>query len=142
MRTFVYRSECEKADCPMWTKAHWSHRRASYRCRHGYKRARTKPASRPKILYVREDRLLACVRHARVLHQHPELCGLEPDAVAGYFDTHNMIIVCDYDAWTIETDTATITINEWSNLPWTTEIPAQRSGDQPIREEKLRSVWK
>jgi hypothetical protein len=122
--------------------SHWAHHRASYRCRHGYNSARTKPVSRPKILYVREDRLLALIRHDRSLRrQHPELLTMEPNAVAAYLDAHNMIIVCDHNTWMIETDTATIALTEPPNLPLTAGIPAQWSGDQSICEEKSRFVW-
>jgi len=122
--------------------SHWAHHRASYRCRHGYNSARTKPASRPKILYVREDQLLARIHHDRALHQqHPELRTIDPDAVAAYLDAHNMLIVCDHDVWIIETDTTTITLTESPNMSWAAKIPAQRSGDQPIREDISRSVW-
>jgi DNA invertase Pin-like site-specific DNA recombinase len=128
--------------CGRIMDSHWAHDRATYRCRHGYNSARTKPAARPKILYVREDHLLARMRYSPALHQqHPELRTIDPGAVAAYLDAHNMLIVCDHGTYAVETDTATIPLTQPPNRPWTAKIPAQRSGDQPIREEKSRFVW-
>lgn len=44
--------------CDRRMDAHWVHGRPGYRCRHGYSSAAPRPASAPRALYVREDRLL------------------------------------------------------------------------------------
>ncbi|MET8091492.1 hypothetical protein [Micromonospora sp. NPDC005220] len=60
----------------------------------------------------------------------------DPGSVAGYLRLHNMVIVCDDDAWTIETDTAVFPLTApTSVLPRTAKIPAQRDGDRSKREE-------
>ncbi|MET7880688.1 hypothetical protein [Micromonospora profundi] len=67
----------------------------------------------------------------------------DPDSVAGYLRLNNMIIVCDHDAWTIETDTAVLPLTAPTNaLTRTANIPAQRDGDRSKREEKSRFVGK
>jgi hypothetical protein len=54
-----------------------------------------------------------------------------------------MIVACDHDAWTIETETASTTLTLTANyLPGLAKIPAQRNGDQAKREEPSRLVWK
>jgi hypothetical protein len=131
--------------CGRLMDSHWVHRRATYRCRHGYNSARSKPtSSRPKILYVREDHVLACIRLCRqLLQQHPELGDADPDTVADHLGANNMVILCDHDAWVIEADTATIPLAAATGLLLTTtaKIPAQRNGDQQERDQTSRSVW-
>lgn len=124
--------------------SHWVHERPSYRCRHGYSSTRAKPSPRPKILYVREDQLLDRIRHDEQAHRlHPRLRGSDPNAVAACLLDNNMIVVCDHDAWTIETETASIRlIPTASCLPGVAKIPAQRDRDQPKRQEPSRFVWK
>lgn len=54
-----------------------------------------------------------------------------------------MILVCDHDHWTIETDTAVFPLTApTSILSRTAKIPAQRDGDRSKREEKSRFVGK
>jgi hypothetical protein len=54
-----------------------------------------------------------------------------------------MIIVCDHEMWTIETETDVIPlVAPQSVLLTTAKIPAQRDGDQLDRERISRSVWK
>ncbi|WFF00260.1 hypothetical protein [Micromonospora sp. WMMD964] len=67
----------------------------------------------------------------------------DPDSVAGYLRLHNMIIVCDNDAWTTETDRAVFPLTAPTTvLTRTAEIPVQRDGDRSKREEKSRFVGK
>ncbi|MEU3457262.1 hypothetical protein ABZ671_27205 [Micromonospora sp. NPDC006766] len=124
--------------------SHWVHGRPGYRCRHGHTSTRTKTSARPKILYIREDHLLDRVQHDRELHRaHPALCSPDPDKVAAYLHTSNMIIVCDHRAWTVEAETAIYTLTPpGSFLATTAKIPAQRDGDQTKHEEPSRFVWK
>jgi DNA invertase Pin-like site-specific DNA recombinase len=129
--------------CGRVMDSHWSHRRASYRCRHGYNSARSKPCPRPKILYVREDHILERIHQCRPLQQrHPELVEADPDTLGASLHTNNMIIVCDHDAWVIESDTATIPLPPAAGVPLTAAvIPAQRNGDQQERDSASRFVW-
>jgi hypothetical protein len=54
-----------------------------------------------------------------------------------------MIVVCDHDAWSIETETTSITLTPTASyLPGVAKIPAQRSGDQTKHEEPSHLVWK
>lgn len=63
------------------------------------------------------------------------------DSVAGYVRLHNMILVCDHDARTAETDTAVFPLTApTSVLTRTAKIPAQRDGDRTNREDKSRFV--
>jgi len=118
--------------------SHWVHQRASYRCRHGHNSTRSANAARSKILYLREDRLVARIQHERALHlDHPQLRDADPDVIAEYLATHNMIIMCDYDNWVIETESAAIPLT--SKLMASFEIPAipaQRAEGCPKHEDK------
>jgi hypothetical protein len=124
--------------------SHWVHERPTYRCRHGYSSTRAKPSPRPKILYVREDQLLDRIRRAERAHRlHQRLRAADPNAVAACLRDNNMIVVCDHDAWAIETETASITLTPTASyLPGVAKIPAQRDGDQAKREEPSPLVWK
>lgn len=130
--------------CGRIMDSHWVHGRPGYRCRHGYTSSRTKASPRPKILYIREDHLLDPVQQDRALHRnHPRLGSLDPEKVAAYLHTNNMIIVCDHHTWTIESDTATYTLNpSGSVFAATAKIPVQRDGDHAKHEELSRFVWK
>ncbi|WP_407691362.1 zinc ribbon domain-containing protein [Saccharopolyspora mangrovi] len=44
-------------ECGRRMDAHWVHRRAGYRCRHGYTTATPRPDQAPRNVYVREDHL-------------------------------------------------------------------------------------
>ncbi|WP_246002294.1 recombinase family protein [Allorhizocola rhizosphaerae] len=95
--------------CGRVMDSHWVHQRAAYRCRHGHNSTRSANAARRKILYLREDQLVSRIQHERNLHlDHRQLRDADPEVVAEYLATHNMIIVCDHDNWVIETEAATI----------------------------------
>ncbi|WP_433125516.1 recombinase family protein [Micromonospora sp. CA-240977] len=130
--------------CGRIMDSHWVHDRAGYRCRHGNTSTRPTSSRRQKTLYVREDHLLDRIRHDSCLRRHhPAMRDQDPDSVAGYLRLNNMIIVCDHDAWTIETDTAVFPLTApTSVLTRTAKIPAQRDGDRSKREEKSRFVGK
>ncbi|MFU8849507.1 hypothetical protein ACNAW0_00725 [Micromonospora sp. SL1-18] len=67
----------------------------------------------------------------------------DPDKVAAYLRTNNMIIVCDHHTWTLEAETAIYTLHpQGSGLAATAKIPAQQDGDQAKHEEPSRFVWK
>jgi site-specific DNA recombinase len=129
--------------CGRIMDSHWAHHRATYRCRHGYNSARPKPVPRPKIAYVREDHLLARItHHGWAQLGEPGLKDADPLDVAAYLHAHNMIIVCDHDAWTLQTETATIPLSPTTS--WTVgtaRIPAQQDGDQHKHETESRLVW-
>jgi hypothetical protein len=112
--------------------SYWARHRPAYRCRHGHSSARPRSLGHPKILYVREDQLLACLRHHR---EHPALRNGDPHAVADYLATHSVILVGDHAGWMIETNTTTIQLEI---LPAaTTRISVQRTEG----EGHSRSVW-
>jgi DNA invertase Pin-like site-specific DNA recombinase len=117
--------------CGRIMDSHWAHGRPSYRCRHGHNSTQPRPTSTPKILYIREDQLLARIQQDSTLHeQHPRLRSAEPKTIVAYLHTHNMIIVCDHDNWSIETNDATIPLTP-AGLPFTApKIPAQRDRNQ------------
>jgi DNA invertase Pin-like site-specific DNA recombinase len=130
--------------CGRLMDSHWVHERASYRCRHGRTSARPAGPGRPKILYVREDHLLARIQGDRLLRrQLTELAGL--DTVAACLRTNNMIIVCDHDVWAVESDTTRIELAPVASLTLTTPaVPAPRRGHTAATrpERPSRSVWK
>ncbi|NYH42060.1 hypothetical protein HNR22_001787 [Micromonospora jinlongensis] len=130
--------------CGRIMDSHWVHDRAGYRCRHGNTSVRPTSSRRQKTLYVREDHLLDRIRHDSSLRRHhPAMRDQDPDSVAGYLRLNYMIIVCDHDALTIETDTAVFPLTApTSVLTRTAKIPAQRDGDRTKREEKARFVGK
>ncbi|MEW2386435.1 hypothetical protein AB0873_30865 [Micromonospora sp. NPDC047707] len=124
--------------------SHWVHGRPGYRCRHGHTSSRTKASPRPKILYLREDHLVDGIRHDRGLHRHhPALRSPDPEMVATYLRTNNMIIVCDQRTWTIEAETVVYKLDPaGSCLAATAKIPVHRDGDHAKHEEPSRFVWK
>jgi site-specific DNA recombinase len=128
--------------CGRIMDSHWVHGRPGYRCRHGYTSSTASP--RPKILYIREDHLQDHIRHDRGLHRHhPALRSPDPEKLASYLRTNNMIIVCDHHTWTIESETAIQPLTPaGSFLAATARIPAQRDGDHATHEDPSRFVWK
>lgn len=62
--------------CGRRLEGHWAHGRARYRCRHGYTSASDVELERAKVLYVRQDQIVA---QARVQYAH--LVGVDPDDV-------------------------------------------------------------
>ncbi|MFI7209233.1 zinc ribbon domain-containing protein [Micromonospora aurantiaca (nom. illeg.)] len=130
--------------CGRIMDSHWVHGRPGYRCRHGHTSSRTKTSPQPKILYIREDHLLDRIRHDRGLHRHhPVLRSPNPDKVAAYLRTKNMVVVCDHHTWTIEAEIAVYPLSpQGSDLFAIAKIPAQRDGDDAKHEELSRFVWK
>ncbi|TWJ21069.1 recombinase family protein [Micromonospora endolithica] len=126
--------------CSRIMDSHWVHDRAGYRCRHANTSTSPSSSRRQKTLYVREDHLLDRIQHDSCLRRHhPAMRDQDPDSVAGYLRLNNMIIVCDHEAWTIETDTAVFPLTApTSVLTRTAKIPAQRDGDRSKREEESR----
>ena len=115
--------------CGRVMDSHWAYRHPAYRCRRGHSSARPRTANRPKILYVREDDLLARIRHHRQLHrQHTDLRDAGPQVIAAYLAANNMVIVGDHDSWAIETQTTTV---ELAAVPrFAAGIPARRDAQQ------------
>ncbi|HCT79691.1 MAG TPA: recombinase [Micromonosporaceae bacterium] len=115
------------AICGRRMDPHWARVRPAYRCRHGHRSTRSKPAeSAVPNLYIREDHLLTSLRHAT--RQHPQLAGprdTSPAAQAIQLRQQHMIIVCDSDTWTLETPDGAITLLPAPGLP-TAAIPAER----------------
>ncbi|MEV6600045.1 recombinase family protein [Actinoplanes sp. NPDC051346] len=60
--------------CGRRAEGHWAHGRARYRCRHGYTSASDAQLERAKVLYVRQDQIVA---QAQVQFAH--LIGGDPD---------------------------------------------------------------
>lgn len=115
--------------CDRVMDSHWAYHRPGYRCRHGHTSTRSPSQARRKILYMREDQLLARIRCTVALHhQHPQLRNADPERVAGYLAANNMIIVGGYQTWTIETDDTTTDLASIpSYLPVTAAIPSPYS---------------
>jgi hypothetical protein len=89
--------------CGRLMDSHWVHERASYRCRHGRTCAHPGASSHPKILYAREDHLLASIRSDRQLRrQFTGLGSLDPDVVVGCLRAHDMVVIGDHDGWVVE----------------------------------------
>jgi DNA invertase Pin-like site-specific DNA recombinase len=131
--------------CGRLMDSHWVHGRASYRCRHGRTSAHPGASSQPKILYVREDHLLARLRGDRRLrHQLAELIGPDPDGVAVGLRANNAIVVCDHDTWAVESDDVRIELAPaMIRGSATPAIPAQRRAEGSSKSERSsRSVWK
>lgn len=80
--------------CGRIMDSHWIHSRPGYRCRHGHTSTHTRTSAQPTILYIREDHLLDRIRHDRGLHRrHPALRSPDPEKLANYLRTNNVIIV-------------------------------------------------
>ncbi|GAA2698375.1 MULTISPECIES: recombinase family protein [Actinosynnema] len=57
-RTYLLARRLQCAVCRRVMDSHWSHGRATYRCRHGYNSSHSRPEDAPRNLYLREDHLL------------------------------------------------------------------------------------
>jgi site-specific DNA recombinase len=93
--------------CGRLMDSHWVHGRAGYRCRHGRTSAHPAPAPRPKILYVREDRLIARIRADPRLAEQMGTRS-DPRRIARHLLANDMVVVCDHTVWAIESDTLQI----------------------------------
>jgi hypothetical protein len=62
-RTYLLAGLLVCGTCGRQMDSHWTNQRAGYRCRHGHTSARHRPASHPKNVYIRQDHLLASLRH-------------------------------------------------------------------------------
>jgi hypothetical protein len=58
--------------------SHWINQRAGYRCRHGHTSAPHRPDGHPKNVYIRQDHLLAGLRH-RLPHDTTSTTRTSPD---------------------------------------------------------------
>ena len=92
--------------CGRQMDSHWVHDRASYRCRHGHSSARPGSPTHPKILYVREDQLLARIQADHQVHrQLPGLHRQDAGEMSRCLRANDMILVCDHTVWAVESDT-------------------------------------
>jgi site-specific DNA recombinase len=73
--------------CGRRLEAHWVHRRAGYRCRHGRTTASGPQPDRPPNLYWREDALIR-----QISLRTPELFGRRPTEIAAYLRQHDLTI--------------------------------------------------
>lgn len=58
-RRYLLRGLLRCGYCGRRMDAHWVHKRAGYRCRHGHRSTMSRPADSPDSLYVREDAMLS-----------------------------------------------------------------------------------
>jgi hypothetical protein len=91
-RTYLLAGLIRCGICGRRMDSHWVNQRRGYRCRHGHTSAKPPIAGRPKILYLREDRIL------EQLATHPDLTGRgrNPHDIALFLRANEMTIVCDY----------------------------------------------
>jgi site-specific DNA recombinase len=114
--------------CGRLMDSHWVHGRAGYRCQHGRTSAHAAVPTHPKILYVREDQLLARIRGSHELRHR--LRAPVPYAVASHLRACDMIIVCDYHRWAVESDTIRIDLTPTIGLEFASAaIPGQRRAE-------------
>lgn len=82
--------------CRRRLDSHWVNNRPGYRCRHGHTSAHQRPPEFAKNVYVREDRLLTCLR-SRLADT-----GGEDTDPADYLRSNALVIVYGGPTWTIE----------------------------------------
>lgn len=89
--------------CGRRLDAHWIHGRAAYRCRHGYTRARSRPAGAARNVYHREDQLVAAL-HGLLADiaawTTPTSAGVRPDPV-DVLRRVRLQIVCSHQVATL-----------------------------------------
>jgi DNA invertase Pin-like site-specific DNA recombinase len=103
-RTFLLSGLLRCGRCGRRMESHWVHGRPGYRCRHGHTSAKPPTPRRPKILYLREDDLLASLSDR--IGQNGSLgpaghttnsCG--PDEVIALLRANQMAVTCHSSAW-------------------------------------------
>ncbi|MDG4796985.1 zinc ribbon domain-containing protein [Micromonospora sp. WMMD1082] len=77
--------------CGRRMDAHWVNQRPGYRCRHGHTSSQRPGSRRRKILYLREDHIIAR------LATHPSIAedARSPHALATFLRANRMGVVCD-----------------------------------------------
>jgi hypothetical protein len=109
-------------------QAHWVHDRPGYRCRHGRTSGQPGARTHSKILYVREDHLLARILADRQLRQQlPGLDRQDADEVSRGPWANDMIVVCDHTSWAVESDTIRFELAPTLILGLTA-VPVQQDG--------------
>jgi site-specific DNA recombinase len=94
--------------CDRRLDSHWNHGRPTYRCRHGHTSTQRANRSRPKTLYIREDRLTGEL-NVRLGNQGNDVrTQLEPDRtrsrrIAAALRDSGQFIICDSAGWRLET---------------------------------------
>jgi hypothetical protein len=118
--------------CGRALDAHWTHGRAGYRCRHGRASAHSPVPGQPRILYCREDHLVALLqRDPALTGAHPQLRVASAAAIAALLRAHDMILLGDHEGWIVETGDTTITLTAAGPLAvLQARIPANETGDQ------------
>lgn len=90
--------------CGRRMEGHWVHGRPGYRCRHGRTSATTLSGEPGKMLYLREDTILARITTAPLTDaaaRHGHTATLGPEAV-DYLCANDIVLVCDAETCTIE----------------------------------------
>jgi hypothetical protein len=83
--------------CGRRMDSHWTNQHAGYRCRHGHTSARHRSAGHPKNVYIRQDHLLAGLRH-----RLPNDTDLDDTDVADHIRSIGMTIICSAaNRWTL-----------------------------------------
>jgi site-specific DNA recombinase len=89
--------------CGRRMDSHWVHDRPGYRCRHGQNSSKQRPPDASKILYVREDVLVA--RVAVVLADQGVAEPLSPGAAVAHLRASMVLVTYGPGACTLEPDT-------------------------------------
>jgi site-specific DNA recombinase len=92
-RTYLLTGIVRCGACGRRMDSHWANNRPGYRCRHGRTSAHTRESQHGNTVYVREDELLADLRHLTREH----LPEVRDDArrTAQYLRSKGIVIVCD-----------------------------------------------
>jgi DNA invertase Pin-like site-specific DNA recombinase len=79
-RSYLFTGLLRCGPCGRRMESHWVNQRPGYRCRHGHTSAQRPASRRRKILYLREDRIIAR------LADHPSIAGeaSSPDKLATF----------------------------------------------------------
>jgi DNA invertase Pin-like site-specific DNA recombinase len=114
-RTYLLAGVVVCGICGRALDSHWLHDGACYRCRHGRTSGQPTSTSQAKWLYVREDHLLARVLGDRRLRRLlPDLA--DATGVAAVLQANDMVIVCEHDAWAVESAVIRIDLAPVSDL--------------------------
>ncbi|MBP2329314.1 hypothetical protein JOF56_009699 [Kibdelosporangium banguiense] len=83
--------------------SHWVHGHAGYRCRHGHTSSKQRPPDAPKILYVREDTLIAGIVAFLLTQGMPG--PLSPDDAVTHLRASTTLLTYGPNGCTLEPET-------------------------------------
>ncbi|MEU7650806.1 recombinase family protein [Micromonospora taraxaci] len=100
-RSYLFTGLLRCGPCGRRLESHWVNQRPGYRCRHGHTSTQRPASRRRKILYLREDRIIAR------LATHPSIAAnaRRPHELAAFLRVNKIAVVCDQEHCTPTADT-------------------------------------